>query len=66
MEKAKKFMFYVAFVASLGGFLFNLFPGVLMEATGSYAVIYVILLVCGVLAAAIILHAYRRYRPEMG
>ena len=51
---------------SLGGFLFNLFPGVLMEATGSYAVIYVILLVCGVLAAAIILHAYRCYRPEMG
>lgn len=51
---------------SLGGFLFNLFPGVLKELTGSYAVIYVILLVCGVIAAATILHAYRRYRPEMG
>lgn len=51
---------------NLGSFLFNLFPGALKEACGTYAAFYFILLLAGLFAAATILHAYRRYRPQLG
>lgn len=51
---------------SLGCFLFNVFPGVLAELTGSYIALYVVLLICALFAAIVVVCAYRRYRPELG
>ena len=50
---------------ALGGFLFSLVPGPLMDAFGSYIISYVIMVVLAVLCAIIITYIYRRYRPEL-
>lgn len=48
----------------IGGLAMNLVPGPLKQLTGTYATSYVLMLVCGVVAAAIILVVYRRYRTD--
>ena len=54
--------FQLAYV--VGGLAMNAVPGPLKQLTGSYVHSYVLMLVCGVLAAAIILAVYHRYRSE--
>ena len=51
---------------NLGSFLFNLVPGVVVGACGSYAPVYALLLLAGLYAAAVIVAAYARYRPVLG
>ena len=51
---------------NLGSFLFNLVPGVVVGACGSYAPVYALLLLAGLYAAAVIVAAYARYRPGLG
>ncbi|HJI81762.1 MAG TPA: hypothetical protein OIM20_08605, partial [Eggerthellaceae bacterium] len=43
---------------ALGGFIFTFLPGFIMEATGTYLVSYVMLLIMVVLAAVIIVGLY--------
>lgn len=50
--------FNLAYAA--GGFLFNMMPGPLMEATGSYAPTYVVLAVLALASAVVIVTAYTR------
>ena len=48
----------------VGGMVMTVIPGPLKQLTSSYAHAYGLFLVCGLVAAAIILTVYRRYRSE--
>ena len=50
---------------SLGGFLFSLVPGPLMDLCGSYLVSYVIFTAITVVSLVIIFTLYRRFRPDL-
>ena len=52
---------------TLGGFIFNIVPGVLKDLTGTYITAYVILFAFGVACAVIVISVYNRYvRPARG
>lgn len=49
---------------ALGGFLFSMVPGPLMDLCGSYVVSYVILAAFSALSAIIVVSIYRKYAPR--
>ncbi|MEE8722569.1 MAG: MFS transporter [Eggerthellaceae bacterium] len=49
---------------ALGGFVTNLFPGLLKELLGTYAVSYAIMAACALFAAFVVVRIYHRYRTH--
>lgn len=50
---------------TLGGVCYSMFPGLMKETFGTYSASYFAILLCALGAAAIILWAYRTYRPDI-
>lgn len=60
-EQMLKTIRYFQLAYAFGGFAFNMTPGVLAQATGTYATSYLVMLVLTVVSATIILLVYSRH-----